>query len=167
MTLLRTIDRNLVKAETAFLVIFFGAMIVLSFTQVILRNFFGTGLLWADTLVRHLVIWVGFMGAAIATHEERHISIDALTKFFSPRWKAIAQISTSLFAIVVCYYLADAAMVFLQDERDSASELILSIPTWIALIVIPVGYALMAIHFLVKIIENVIRLLGKEAEAAP
>ncbi len=167
MTLLRAIDRNLVKAETAFLVLFFGTMIVLSFLQVILRNFFGTGLLWADTLVRHLVIWVGFMGAAIATHEERHISIDALTKFFSPRWKAIAQIFTSLFAIVVCWYLADAALVFLRDEQASGSELILSIPTWVALIVIPAGYGLMAIHFLVKVVENVMRLLGKEAEVAP
>lgn len=167
MTLLRTIDKNLVKAETVFLVLFFGTMIVLSFTQVILRNFFGTGLLWADTLVRHLVIWVGFMGAAIATHEERHISIDALTKFFSPRWKAIAQILTSLFAIVVCWFLADAALVFLRAEQASGSDLILSIPTWVALIVIPAGYGLMAIHFLVKVVENVMRLLGKEAEVAP
>ncbi|MEO8168802.1 MAG: TRAP transporter small permease subunit, partial [bacterium] len=119
MTLLRAIEKNLVKAETGFLVLFFGAMIILSFLQVILRNFFGTGLLWADTLVRHLVIWVGFMGAAIATHEGRHISIDALTKFFSPRWTAVSQILTSLFAIVVCYYLADAALVFLRDEQAS------------------------------------------------
>ncbi len=167
MTLLRAIEKNLVKAETGFLVLFFGAMIILSFLQVILRNFFGTGLLWADTLVRHLVIWVGFMGAAIATHEGRHISIDALTKFFSPRWKAVSQILTSLFAIVVCYYLADAALVFLRDEQASGSDLVLSIPTWVALIVIPTGYGLMAIHFLVKVVEYTMQLLGKDAGAAP
>ncbi|MEK7671275.1 MAG: TRAP transporter small permease subunit, partial [Bacteroidota bacterium] len=102
MTLLRALDKTLVKAETAFLVLFLANMIVLSFSQVVLRNFFGTGFLWADPLVRHLVIWVGFMGAAIASHEERHISIDALTKFFSPRWKDISQIITSLFALIVC-----------------------------------------------------------------
>jgi TRAP-type C4-dicarboxylate transport system permease small subunit len=162
MTLLHVIDKMLVKAETGFLVLFLAIMIVLSFSQVVLRNFFGTGILWGDTLVRHLVIWVGFMGAAIATHEERHISIDALTRFFSPRWKALSQILTSLFAVIVCYYLSDAALVFLNDERDSGSDLILSIPTWVALIVIPVGYGLMGIHFVVKIIENAMRLLGKE-----
>ena len=162
MMLLRSIDKMLVKAETVFLVLFLTVMIVLSFSQVVLRNFFGTGLLWGDTLVRHLVIWVGFMGAAIATHEERHISIDALTKFFSPRWKAISQIVTSLFAVIVCYYLADAALVFLNDERESGSDLMLSIPTWVVLIVIPTGYGLMGIHFGVKIIENIMRLLGKE-----
>ncbi len=161
MTLLRALDKTLVKAETAFLVLFFAVMIVLSFSQVVLRNFFGTGFLWADPLVRHLVIWVGFMGAAIATHEERHISIDALTKFFSPRWKAIAQVLTSLFAVIVCYYLADAALVFLKDERSSGSEIFLSIPTWVALIVIPSGYGLMAVHFVVKIVENVMKLFGK------
>ncbi len=167
MSLLRSFDRVLVKAETAFLVLFFTTMIVLAFSQVILRNFFGTGFLWADTLVRHLVIWVGFMGAAIATHEERHINIDALTKFFSPRMKALSGALTSLFAVIVCYYLADAALVFLMDEREFGGELILSIPTWVALIVIPTGYCLMAIHFIVKIVESVVRLLGKEAEAKP
>ncbi|MEK7251176.1 MAG: TRAP transporter small permease [Bacteroidota bacterium] len=161
MTLLRALDKTLVKAETAFLVLFLANMIVLSFSQVVLRNFFGTGFLWADPLVRHLVIWVGFMGAAIASHEERHISIDALTKFFSPRWKAIAQVLTSLFAVIVCYYLADAALTFLRDEKASGSDFVLSIPTWVALIVIPTGYGLMAIHFVVKIVESVMKLFGK------
>jgi TRAP-type C4-dicarboxylate transport system permease small subunit len=161
MTLLHSLDRFLVKAETALLVIFLSAMILLSFSQVVLRNAFNTGILWADPLVRHLLIWAGFLGAAIATHEERHISIDALTKFFSPKLKALTQILTSLFAVIVCYYLADAALVFLRDEKGAGSEFVLSIPLWIAILIIPAGYALMALHFVVKIGENALTLLGK------
>jgi TRAP-type C4-dicarboxylate transport system permease small subunit len=161
MTLLRSLDRFLVKAETALLVILLSAMILLSFSQVVLRNAFNTGILWADPLVRHLLIWAGFLGAAIATHEERHISIDALTKFFSPKLKALTQILTSLFAVIVCYYLADAALVFLRDEKGAGSEFVLSIPLWIAILIIPAGYALMALHFVVKIGENALTLLGK------
>jgi TRAP-type C4-dicarboxylate transport system permease small subunit len=163
MTLLRTFDRVLVKIETAFLVLFLAVMIVLSFSQVVLRNAFNTGLLWADPLVRHLLIWAGFLGAAIATHEERHISIDALTKFFSPKLKAIAQILTSLFAVIVCYYLADAALVFLRDEKAAGSEFVLSIPLWVAIIIIPAGYALMGVHFVVKIVENAGKLLSADS----
>ena len=164
MTILRTLDRVLVKAEVILLVLFLSVMILLSFSQVILRNFFGTGILWADPLVRHLLIWAGFLGAAIATHEEKHISIDALSKFFSPRWKAISQIVTSLFAVIVCYYLADAALTFLYDERDSGSDFVLGFKTWQAIIIIPAGYWLMGIHFIVKIIENLLRLFGKQDE---
>jgi TRAP-type C4-dicarboxylate transport system permease small subunit len=163
MKLLLAFDRLLVKIETGLLVVFLSTMILLAFLQVMLRNFFGIGFLWADPLVRHLVIWVGFLGAAVATHEERHIGIDALTRFFSPRWKAAAHAATSLFAIVVCLFLADAAWVFLQDEKASGSDFMLNLPTWIALLVIPSGYVLMAVHFLVKVMQHVMSLAGKGA----
>ena len=149
------------KVETALLVVFLSAMILLAFLQVLLRNFFGIGFLWADPLVRHLVIWVGFVGAAVATHEERHISIDALSRFFSPRWKAGAHALTSLFALVVCLFLADAAWVFLRDEKALGSDFMLNVPTWVALIIIPAGYVVMAIHFAVKIVQHVGFLAGK------
>jgi TRAP-type C4-dicarboxylate transport system permease small subunit len=164
MTMLRTLDRVLVKAEVILLVLFLSVMIFLAFSQVVLRNFFGTGILWADPLVRHLLIWAGFLGAAIATHEEKHISIDALSKFFSPRWKAVSQIVTSLFAVIVCYYLADAALTFLFDERDSGSDFVLGFKTWHAILILPAGYWLMGVHFIVKIIENLQRLFGKQDE---
>jgi TRAP-type C4-dicarboxylate transport system permease small subunit len=166
MTLLRRFDRLLVKLETMLLVVFLSAMILLSFSQVVMRNVFGTGFLWADPLVRHLVIWVGFIGAAIATHEERHISIDALTKFLSPRLKAAANILTSLFAVIVCYFLADAAWVFLSDERTAGDELMLSIPLWLVILIIPGGYGLMIVHFLVRIAEHSMALFSKTGERA-
>ena len=166
MTLLHLLDRWLVKIETVFLVLFLSSMILLAFLQVMLRNFLGIGFLWADPLVRHLVIWVGFVGAAIAAHEERHIGIDAFSRFFSTRWQDAVRILTSLFAIIVCYYLADAAWVFLVDEKSSGSEFMLNVPTWVALLIIPAGYALMALHFFVKIAEHTMRLLDKGEPAA-
>lgn len=166
MTLLRKLDRLFVKVETALLVVFLSTMILLAFLQVVLRNFLGIGFLWADPLVRHLVIWVGFIGAAVATHEERHISIDALSRFFAPRWKAAAHTLTSLFALVVCLYLAEAAWVFLQDEKALGSDFMLNVPTWIALIIIPSGYLLIAMHLAVKIVHHVMVLAGKAEGAA-
>lgn len=166
MTVLRSLDRFLVRVETAFLVVFLSVMILLAFLQVMLRNVLGIGFLWADPLVRHLVLWVGFFGAAVATHEERHISIDALTRFFRPRWKALAHIVTSLFAVVVCSHLAHASYVFLLDEKSLGSDFMLNVPTWVALIVIPAGYVLIAFHFLVKLIEHLLFVVGKQESAS-
>lgn len=166
MTFLRMLDRWLIRIETVLLVLFLSSMILLAFLQVVLRNFLGIGFLWADPLVRHLVIWVGFTGAAIAAHEERHIGIDAFSRFFSARWQDAVRILTSLFAIIVCYYLADAAWVFLVDEKSSGSDFMLNVPTWIALLIIPAGYALMAFHFFVKVVEHAVSLLGKGGATA-
>jgi len=150
MTLLRSLDRLFYRLEYGLLVASLGSMVILAFAQVVLRNFFGTGIVWADTIVRHLVLWSGFVGAALATSEERHISIDAFTKFLSPRTKHIVMVFASLFAVVVCYYLALAAWEYVLEERIHGGVLVLSIPTWVALLIIPVGYFPWRFTFLLK-----------------
>jgi len=166
MKVLLTVERFVTKAETGLLVLFLSVMVVLAFAQVILRNFFGTGLLWGDTLVRHLVLWVGFAGATIATSEKRHISIDALGNFLSPRVRNAVRVVTNLFAIAVCCLLADAAYKFLLEEKEAGGVVLLDIPSWVALAAIPPGYLLMGFHFGVRLIQNVSEVLRKPAEAA-
>ncbi len=163
MKLLRLLNRILVRVETILLVVFLGVMVVLAFAQVVMRNVFGTGFLWGDPLVRHLVLWAGFMGAALATSEDRHISIDAINKFLPERTRRIVKIFTNLFAAATCYFLASAAWVFIQDERAAGGELVLSIPYWIGLSVLPVGYFLIMIHFAINSAEQIGSLLTKTA----
>jgi TRAP-type C4-dicarboxylate transport system permease small subunit len=162
MKILLALDRLLVRIETVFLVIFLSLMVILAFAQVVLRNVFGTGILWGDPVVRQMVMWSGFMGAAIAASQDRHINIDALTKFLKGRVKDIVHVITSLFASVVCFYMARAAWVFMQDDRESGSELIAGIPSWIGLTIIPLGFALLAIHFALGAIKH-----GGDAIAPP
>jgi C4-dicarboxylate transporter, DctQ subunit len=154
MKVLRTLDRLLVRLETVFLVIFLSLMVILAFAQVVLRNVFGGGFLWGDPLVRQMVMWSGFMGAAIAASQDRHISIDALTKFLKGRVKDIVLVVTSVFASVVCFYLARAAWVFMLDEKQSGGELISGIPSWIGLIIIPLGFALLTVHFALNAVKH-------------
>jgi TRAP-type C4-dicarboxylate transport system permease small subunit len=163
MKFLRNLNRALVRVETVLLVVFLGVMVVLAFAQVVMRNLFQTGFLWGDPLVRHLVLWVGFMGAAIAASQEGHISIDAINKFLPIRARHIVKTITNLFAAVTCYFLASAAWVFIQDERAAGGELVLSIPTWIGLSIIPVGYVLLLVHFSVNFAEHLGSFLTKTA----
>jgi TRAP-type C4-dicarboxylate transport system permease small subunit len=162
MTLLRDIDRGLVRVEGWLLVLFLGVMVVFSFAQVVLRNIFGTGFLWADPLVRHMVLWVGFLGAAIATHEERHISIDALTKFLSPRWKAAATIAGQLFLAVVCLFLIRASWEFLAEEKSAGGEIFTGLPSYVGLSIIPAGYLLIAVHAFIRVAATWPALLGRD-----
>lgn len=165
MTLLRSLDRLLYKIEFGFLVAFLSSMILLAFMQVVLRNVFGTGIVWADTIVRHLVLWSGFIGAALATGEEKHISIDALTKYLSARTRHIVMVFTCTFAVITCYYLGRAGWTFVLEQQLNGGELVLGIQTWVALLIIPAGYFLIAFHFLIKLIENAISTFDGKQEA--
>jgi len=144
------------KIESVFLITILLTMILLAFLQVILRNFFHTSILWADTLLRHLVLWIGFIGASLATKELRHINIDALSRLLSKTAKRITVIIVNLFAGTVCFFLMRAAITFIKSERQAGSALFADIPTWIFQIIIVIGFGLMTLRFFIHALENII-----------
>ncbi|MGH2569375.1 MAG: TRAP transporter small permease [Bacteroidota bacterium] len=152
MKFLQRVDALLNKVEGTLLITFLAIMLVMAFLQVVLRNFFSFGFLWADILLRHLVLWIGFLGAALATSQERHISIDAFTRFLPERVKHAARVITNLFAAVVCYYLMTAAFTFVQSEKEAGTAIFAEIPGWYAQIIIPVGFGLLMVHFAVRVL---------------
>ncbi len=154
MKLIRIISDWLAKIESAFLILLLSAMILIAFLQVILRNFFESSILWGDTLLRHLVLWVGFIGASLATRDDRHIKIDVLSRFLPERLKNVVQIITHLFASIICYFLFRASLTFIEFEKESGSTLFANIPTWIFQSILVIGFGLIGFRFLLRAIEE-------------
>ena len=82
MRILKFIDRALDVAAGWLIVGFLGVMIVMAFSQVVLRNFFHTSIEWGDVFLRHMVLWIGFLGAVIAAGERRHLKIEFIPSSF-------------------------------------------------------------------------------------
>lgn len=158
MKFLRRLDRAIAVAETTLLVVLLGVMILLDFTQVILRNFFSSGIIWADTFLRHMVLWVAFLGASLAVQERKHINIDVLTRFMSERGKSIARIATDLFAAAVCFAFLKASLTFVSSEIVHSRILLLNMPAWYFEVIVPVGYGMLTFRFLLKTIDDILEL---------
>ena len=152
MNILKRIDKALTKAEEVVLITLLSVMVVMAFLQVVLRNLFSSGIFWADILLRHLLLWLGFLGAAIATSENRHINIDALRRFLSPRVRSAVEVLTDLFAAGICFLLAKASWTFVQGEIAGRSTVFENIPSWYAQIIIPLGFGLLVVHFVIRAI---------------
>ena len=154
---LRRAEGVVASAEAAALVALLAVMVTLAFAQVVLRHF-GVGLLWGETLLKQLVMWTGFLGAALAAHEEKHFAWEAAHVGAGPRWKNPLRLLSSVAAAVVCALLLKAAWTFTADERAAAEVLMTvgqtSIPRWIATAAIPGGFALLALHFIFKAIDS-------------
>ena len=146
----KNIDRSLSYFESAVLILTLSSMIFFAFSQVILRNFFNAGILWGDMFVRHLVLWVGFLGASLATREDRHINIDALWRVLSKKWKRRTKVLTNLFSALICLLLARAAFVFVRDELSAGTTLFLGIPSWVLMSIILFGFSVITFRFLLK-----------------
>ncbi len=151
--LIRQIEAALGRIETFLVVLLLSLMILFSFGQVILRNFFNHGIPWADLLVRQLVLWVGFLGASLAVRESKHISIDALSHFLSVPWKKFVQTLVYLATGTISGFLAWAAWRFVQFEMESESTLFLDLPVWIFQTILPYSLCVISVRFLFKALD--------------
>jgi TRAP-type C4-dicarboxylate transport system permease small subunit len=136
--------------ETALLIFLLSIMIVLAFYQVLMRNLFHGGFVWGDILLRHIVLWLGFLGGALATSNQRHIHIDALAYFLSPRVRTAVAVVTNLFGAAICLLLLDASLTFIRGEVEAHSMIFEGIPAWYTELIIPIGFGLHVLHFILR-----------------
>jgi TRAP-type C4-dicarboxylate transport system permease small subunit len=124
-----------------------SVMILLAFLQILLRNVFSTGISWGDPLVRYLVLWVGFIGASLATKEGKHITIEIFSRWFAGHRSLYLKAISSLVSAFVCGLLTFAGWTFVQNEAQMGTIAFLEIPAWIPQIIIPVTFALITLRF--------------------
>ncbi len=153
------------RIEDGALTLLLGAMILLAPLQLFLRNFFDTGITWADPLLRVLVLWVGLVGAVAASRGHRHISIDAMSRILSERAQAAVGVVTGLFTAVVSGLVAYHAGRFVATEREFESIAFSGIDAWLCEIVIPAAFAVMALRYLLYSVSNLTVLIGQREDA--
>lgn len=137
------------KLEDGVLASLLGGMILLACTQIFLRNFFDSGLTWADPVLRVMVLWLGMLGALAASRGNRHIVIDVLSPVLPPNALRWARIVTSLFTAVVCAAVAWYALQFVLSELDYGGRGAAGLPTAALASIIPFAFGLMSVRFVI------------------
>lgn len=166
MKLLKKIEIIIANLEEYLLVTSLITMVLLGATQVILRNFFNTGINWGEQLVRALVLWVGFLGASLATRRNKHINIDIMSKFIkNEKIKKIKNFFINIISIVIVGILFKVSIDFLIVEIESNIKTFLNIPTWIIFLIVPISFFIIALRILINILtSSVIELEDLEKE---
>jgi TRAP-type C4-dicarboxylate transport system permease small subunit len=134
------------RAEDVFLALLLGSIVLLAPLQIVLRNFFDAGWIWADPLLRVLVLWVALFGALAASRQDKQIAVDVVSKFLSPRARAVVGVLTGLFTCFVCCVVAYHSWLFVVGEREFGSKAFGAIPAWLCEIVIPFVFAMIAVR---------------------
>ncbi len=141
--------RVLALMEDGILVVLLSVMILVAAAQILLRNFFDVGLSWGDQTLRILVLWVGLMGAVAASRENKHINIDVLLQFLSTRGRSLSQVAVGLFTAFVCGVVAFYAGRFVYLDYEAGAKVFGSLPAWIVEIILPAGFALITIRYMI------------------
>ena len=137
MVVLYRLDSMLAVVERVLLVLLLSGLIGLGFLQMLLRNFFASGLFWADEVLRHVVVWLGMLGASPGHTGAKHLNFDVLARWLPPWCRLWCTLLINLIAVLVCMLLYAAAWRFLQDERAAGTRLALGVATWVVQYIFP------------------------------
>lgn len=152
------VDRAFAAVVRTLLIAILLAMVAFVVLQVVLRNVFDSGISWADVAARHMVLWITFLGAMLATRSRQHISIDALTRAIPKRARNSVRIVLDALACAISLFLAKAALAFVISEKTMGVELFIGIPTWIAECIIPFGFMMIAVEYAIGICLDIYRI---------
>ena len=109
---------------------------------------------WLDILLRQLVIISGFLGAMLATRQRSHITVDAVGKLLEGRLEHTVQMATSLVAAIICAFLALSGWELIQIGLEYPRQLIPWAKEWHFQLAFPIGWGLLAFHFVMRTIES-------------
>ena len=142
------------KTENILAVIIFIAMAVLPFIEIIARLFSTNFIPSSMVIVQHMTLWVGFIGAIIASRKNKLLSLTTSPiykkdELFHPgRWLA----KNISFLVVIC--LAYGSYNLVSIEYDYPFNIAPKIPRWLAMIIMPFGFIIMAIHMFMNSYKN-------------
>lgn len=136
------------RLEDYLLISLLLSMILLAGIDILARWIFGGGISWVPPLLRVMVLWLGLLGALLATRTREHIAIDLINRMVSPKANQILQAITHLFAAVVCLIIAYHSQLFVDMAREFNDIAFAQIPAWPMQMIIPITFAAMGLRFL-------------------
>jgi TRAP-type C4-dicarboxylate transport system permease small subunit len=151
---LARLDRIGRAVENGLLVTLFCVLIAFASAQIVFRNAFSIGFTWGDGLIRVIVLWLALLGALAASRDGRHITMGALTRWLPGRYGAAAEIMADVFGAIVSGAFAYYSLSFVGDSRQYGDVLLGDLPAWWMQSIMPVAFALIAFHYLVRAVKR-------------
>ena len=154
MNLLKKIWNNL---EEYMVITLLTLMVILIFSQVVMRYVFQNSLAWSEELSRYLFVWLVWIGASYAAKESRHLKIEAFINLFSGKTKQkIRFLALIIFFAFSVYFAWQGSILIIKLFIAGGVSPAMRIPMYYAYASVPVGSGLMAIRLFEQVKELLI-----------
>jgi tripartite ATP-independent transporter DctM subunit len=138
------VSRALRSVEDLIAAAALAAMVLLPLLEIAARRVFGVGVPASGPIVQHLVLWVAFLGAAMAARDGRLLALATGALVPEGRLRRVAAILCGAVAACVASVLAWGAVELVLAEREAGSIIGAGIPAWTTQLVLPAGFVLIA-----------------------
>lgn len=138
--------KTIALGEDALVTAVLGLLALLPCVGICARAFAVSGIRGSADYIRHLVLWVAFLGGMITAREGRHLSLTIGYDRLPPAGKRICDALVAgvdgLFGGLL------AASSFMYDLQAFAGQTAGVFPIWLLGLIMPVGFALMTVRLI-------------------
>lgn len=152
-----TLARWLGKIEETLLAGLLLTMIGMAVAQIVLRNLYDSGIVWGDSLVRVLVLWIGLVGAMVATRTDNHIRIDMVSRYLPDQVKPFTTLLVHGFTALVTAAMAWFSLNFVRMEMADNLMAFARVPAWVCEVIIPLAFGVISLRYTLFSITGLIR----------
>ena len=131
------------QVENSLAITVLGLMSLLPLAEMAGRAWLHRGVPGSITLVQHLTLWIAILGAALATRFDRHLALSTAS-FLPERLRSPIRIFTFGLGAAVSACLFFASLDLAVIERQAGGVVAWGIPLWVALAIMPAGFAVIA-----------------------
>lgn len=150
--------RGLTAVENAFA--FLGTAVFVFITlavcaEVLLRYGFNSPIPWVVEISEYALLWITFLGASYVLRNGGHVRVDILLQHLSPGALRVCGLISSTAGAIVSLVLVvfGTNVVWTAYMRGSFKTTGIDVPTWMVVIVIPLGGVLLFCRFLRLFVE--------------
>jgi TRAP-type C4-dicarboxylate transport system permease small subunit len=118
--------------------------------EILLRTFFARPQVWVIEFSEYALLYITFLGTSWLLRNDGHVRVDLLTDRLNGEWKRRLALASAAIGLAVALMLTvfGTAITLDQMRRGVYKPTILEFPTWLVLLVIPLGSAVLSLRFL-------------------
>src|SRR5690554_7404246 len=145
--------------EDAILVTLLMIMILLAGFDILARSLFGGGVVWIPPILKIMVLWVGLLGALLATRTREHIAIDIVGRLAPFTLRQFLLVITSLFSAVVCLLIVWYSQEFVHFWKEFGDLAFVGLVVWQLQLIFLISFFLLGLGFSFQTIMASLKLI--------
>ncbi|MBB6482038.1 TRAP transporter large permease subunit [Spirochaeta isovalerica] len=123
------------------------ALVLIPSMEVFIRLFFKTGFPDSGALIPHAVLWVTFLAGMLTSRSREHLSLTIIHGNLKEPWKSVIDAANSFLGTMIATAFAISSLSMVLFAFDPV-QMVGPFPIRLATIIVPIGYAVMAVRFI-------------------
>lgn len=152
MKVFSTIWKGIMKVTEVIIVIQLSLISLILLHQVVMRHVFNNPPIWSDELSLFLIVWVTFLGIGYGVNHRMHVRMTLVEGLLPPAGRKAVYIINNVICLAACVSVINASLSYF-NRFSAATSPALRLPYGFVYIVLPVGFVLASMSFVVEIIK--------------